>query len=60
MMPTNPILEELYATRAKLLAAAGGDLHRYIKEARERALASGHPIAEPPQRTVRGTSRPSI
>ena len=54
-MSTNPILDELHATRAKLLAEAGGDLHRYVQEARERALASGRPIAEPTQRTIRST-----
>ena len=52
-MSTNPILDELHATREKLLAAAGGDLHRYLTEAKERALASGRPIAEPTQRTIR-------
>lgn len=52
-MSTNPILDELHVTRAKLLAEAGGDLHRYVEEARERALASGRPIAEPTQRTIR-------
>lgn len=54
-MSSNPILDELHATRAKLLAEAGGDLHRYVEEARERALASGRPIAEPTQRTSRCT-----
>jgi hypothetical protein len=52
---TNPILDELHAARAKLLADAGGDLHRYVQESRERALASGRPIAEPTQRTIRCT-----
>ena len=50
-MSTNPILDELHATREKLLAEAGGDLHRYVEEARQRAVASGRPIAEPTQRT---------
>lgn len=50
-MSTNPILDDLHRARAKLLAEAGGDLHRYIKEARERALASGRPIANSTPRT---------
>ena len=50
-MTRNPILEEIYAAREKLLADAGGDIHRYIQGARERALTSGHPIASPTQRT---------
>lgn len=55
---TNPILDELHATRAKLLKEAGGDLHRYVEEARQRALASARPIAEPTQRTMRSTAAP--
>ena len=55
---TNPILDELHATRAKLLKEAGGDLHRYVEEARQRALASARPIAEPTKRTFEAlTSR---
>ena len=58
-MPRNPILEEFYATRAKLLAACKGDLHAYVEEARRRTPASGRPIATPSPRTVKTTSRPS-
>lgn len=47
---TNPILDELHAARQKLLAEAGGDIHRYVEEARKRALASGRVIAEPARR----------
>ncbi len=54
-MSTNPILDELHATREKLLAEAGGDLHRYVEESWKRALASGRPIAEPTQRAIRRT-----
>ena len=52
-MSRNPILDELHAAREKLLADAGGDLHRYVEEARQRALASGRPIAELKQRKSR-------
>lgn len=54
-MARNPILEEIYAAREKLLAECGGDVHAYIQNARERALASGHPVAAPKQRTPRCT-----
>lgn len=54
-MTSNPILDELHATRQKLLAEAGGDLHRYVEEAKKRALASGRTIAERTQRTIHGT-----
>lgn len=50
---TNPILEELHVTREKLLREAGNDLHRYVEEARQRALKSDRPIAEPTPRTPR-------
>jgi hypothetical protein len=40
-MPDNPILEEIYAAREKLLADAGGDVHRYLEGVRKRELASG-------------------
>ena len=54
-MPRNPILEEIYAARDKLLADCNGDVHAYVEEARQRALASGRPIATPKQRTKRCT-----
>lgn len=50
-MSRNPILEEIYAARDKLLADCHGDVHAYVEEARRRALASGRPIAAPKQRT---------
>lgn len=54
-MNANPILDELYAAREKLLAEAGGDMHRYVQQALARALASGRPLAEVKQRTIRST-----
>lgn len=50
---SNQILDELHAAREKLLTDAGGDLHRYVEEARLRALRSGRVIAEPTQRAKR-------
>lgn len=52
-MPRNPILEEIYAARDKLLADCRGDVHAYVEEARQRDLASGRPIATPKQRPKR-------
>lgn len=46
-MNSNPILEELYAARQKLMDDAGGDLHRLIEQAHARALASGRPLVGP-------------
>ena len=56
-MSSNPILDELHAARQKLLADAGGDVHRYIEEARRRAIESGRVIAEPKQRAPRASEK---
>jgi len=53
MMASNPILDEIHATREKLLAEHAGDLHAYVEAARKRALESGRPIYQPKQRTKR-------
>jgi hypothetical protein len=50
-MARNEILDELHATRAKLLEDVGGDLKRYIREADERLKASGRPIAKLPRKS---------
>lgn len=52
---SSPILDELHAARQELLADVGGDVHRYVEEARQRALASGRVIAEPTQRAKRNS-----
>jgi hypothetical protein len=49
-MTSNPILAEIHAAREKLLEAYQGDLHAYVEDARQRALKSGHPIAQPSSR----------
>lgn len=50
-MTSNPILDEIHATRQQLLAEHNGDLHSYVEAARKRALDSGRPIVQPKQRT---------
>ena len=50
-MTHNPILEELYAIREKLLADAGGDIHKYLAGVREREAASGRLLKPTPPRT---------
>jgi len=40
-MTPNPILEELYSIREKLLADAGGDIRKYLAGVREREASSG-------------------
>jgi hypothetical protein len=54
-MTRNPILEELYAAREKLLADAGGDAHKYLEGVRERERASGRLLSAEQQRTIRCT-----
>ena len=40
-MTHNPILDELYAIRERLLADAGGDLQKFLAGVRDREAASG-------------------
>ena len=54
-MTHNPILEELYAIREKLLADAGGDVQKYLAGVREREAASGRLLKSTPQPTNRYT-----
>lgn len=62
MMAHNPILEEIYAVREELLADYKGDIHAYVEDARQRAIASGSLIATPKQRTERsvGATKASV
>lgn len=50
-MARNEVLEEIYKAREQLLAEHGGDVHAYVKSARERLLKSGRPIAKPSSET---------
>ncbi len=43
-MGTNPILDEIYAAREKLLAEAGGELDRLVEQTRARQAKSGHKV----------------
>ena len=52
-MTRNPILDELYAAREKLLSDAGGDLHKYLEGVRVRERASGRLVTLEEQRTIR-------
>jgi len=40
-MSHNPILEEIYAARERLLADAGGDIQKYLEGVRQREAESG-------------------
>ena len=52
-MTRNPILEELYAAREKLLKDAGGDAHKYLEGVREREQASGRLLSAEEQKAIR-------
>jgi hypothetical protein len=54
-MTHNPILEELYAIREKLLADVGGDVQKYLAGVRQREAASGRLLKPTSQRTNRST-----
>jgi len=55
-MPRNAILDELHAARRKILADYNGDIAAYLRDAQARLEASGRPIAQRKQRTIRCTA----
>lgn len=55
MMTSNPILEEIYAAREKLLTDAGGDVHKYLEGVRRREAASGRLLPPNPRSTSRAS-----
>ena len=52
-MTLNTILEELHAARRKILADYDGDTKAYLRDAQARLEASGRPIWQGKQRTIR-------
>ncbi len=46
MRTTNPILDEIYVTRLKRLAAYHGEVQANVEATRKRALASGRRRSE--------------
>ena len=52
---TNPILKELHDIRKEILAEHGDNLDEYLRAELKRAKASGHPVAQIKQRTIRCT-----
>lgn len=47
----NPVLNELHAARAKILADWNGDTNAYLRDAQKRLEESGRPIWQGNQRT---------
>jgi hypothetical protein len=54
-MTHNAILDELHAVRRQLLAKYDGDAAAYLRDAQARLEASGRPIADRKQRSIRRT-----
>jgi len=54
-MTRNAILDELHATRRKILENYNGDTAAYLRDAQARLEASGRPIWQGKQRTIRCT-----
>ena len=61
-MILNSILEELHAARRTILADYDGDTKAYLRDAQVRLEASGRPIWQGKQRTIRrnGTEKPGV
>jgi hypothetical protein len=65
-MTHNPILDEIYAIRERLLADAGGDLQKFLASVRDREAASGRllgpageGVSEPDPSLTNGCSGPT-
>ncbi|MCH8047753.1 MAG: hypothetical protein IID44_29010 [Planctomycetes bacterium] len=54
-MTRNVILDELHAVRRQILADCNGDTAAYLRDAQARLEASGRPISQRKQRTIRCT-----
>ncbi|MBC8356350.1 MAG: hypothetical protein H8E66_30600 [Planctomycetes bacterium] len=54
-MTRNLILDELHEIRRQILAECDGDLSVYLRDAQARLEASGRPIWQGKQRTIRCT-----
>jgi hypothetical protein len=54
-MTRNAILDDLHAARRKILADYNGDTAAYLRDAQARLEASGRPVADRKQRTIRCT-----
>jgi len=52
-MARNEILDELHAARRKILEDYNGDTAAYLRDAQARLEASGRPIWQGKQRTIR-------
>ena len=59
MTVPNLILKEIYDARDEILAEYDGDLGAYIQDARQRALAPGHPMVRRRQYSVRSGMAPA-
>jgi hypothetical protein len=54
-MTRNAILDDLHAARRKILADYNGDTAAYLRDAQARLEASGRPVVDRKQRTIRCT-----
>lgn len=54
-MTRNPILDDLHATRRKILADYDGNIAAYMRDAQVRLEESGRPIAHRKPRTIQCT-----
>jgi hypothetical protein len=53
----DPVVAEIHAIRAQMLAECGGDHHKLMEQVRERERTSGRKVIPPPPATPRTTKR---
>ena len=56
----DPVVAEIHAIRAQMLAECGGDHHKLMEQVRERQRASGRKVIPAPPATLPGTKQPTV
>ena len=55
----DPVVSEVHAIRAKMLADCGGDFHKLMENVRQHQKASGRTIIQAPAATPREKTSPA-
>jgi hypothetical protein len=56
----DPVVAEVHAIRAQMLAECGGDHHKLMEQVRERQRASGRKVIPAPPATLAGAKQSTV